>query len=125
MTQGRWFIAIGAVSGAFAVAAGAFGAHGLAQVLDPEDLRIFRTGASYHLVHSVMVCLVGIWLDAKGQRALLAAAGWAFLAGILCFSGSLYLLALDGPRWLGPVTPIGGIGFLFGWLGLAGAALRR
>lgn len=125
MTQGRLLVALGAASAALAVGAGAFGAHGLAEVVDADGLRIFRTGASYHLLHSLAMCLIGVWLEIRGPRRALVVSGWALLTGIVCFSGSLYMLALGGPRWLGPITPLGGSAFILGWLSLAFAAIRR
>jgi len=113
---------LGAVNGGLAVAAGAFGAHALKTRL-PADLQVvFETGARYHFFHALALFAVA-WLasrDAPGSTA----AGIAFLAGIVLFSGSLYVLALTGQRWLGAVTPIGGLAFLVGWALTAYAALR-
>ena len=127
-----------------AVIAGAFGAHGLADVVDGDGLQAFRTASSYHLIHSLALCLIGVWLDLLNRSASGAGsggnsgsrwlpwAGWSMLLGIICFSGSLYLLVLfsgSGPEWLGPVmgpvTPIGGMCFSVGWLALARAATSK
>jgi uncharacterized membrane protein YgdD (TMEM256/DUF423 family) len=120
-------IALGALSALLAVATGAFGAHGLAARLAPRFLEIWKTGAHYHLVHSLALVAVGIWLSGtslEGFPASLArAAAGAFTFGIVVFSGSLYLLALTEIRWLGAITPIGGLGMMAGWGLMAAAAL--
>ena len=131
MTKSRWFVTLGAVSGALAVIAGAFGAHGLADVAERDALEVFRTASDYQLVHSLVLCLIGVWLDspnasASGRRWL-RWAGWSMFVGIIVFSGSLYVLALLGgsaSAWVGPLTPIGGLCFVVGWLALAGGATR-
>jgi uncharacterized membrane protein YgdD (TMEM256/DUF423 family) len=121
-----------------AVIAGAFGAHSLADVVDGDGLQAFRTASNYQLVHSLALCLIGVWLEGghSGSRWL-RWAGWSMLLGIVCFSGSLYLLVLlngtgpgsTGPEWMGPivgpVTPIGGMCFIAGWLALARAATSK
>ncbi len=118
------WLAAGALSGFIAVAAGAFGAHALRGRLAPDLLAVFETGNRYQFYHALLLCLVGV-LAARGPRALaLEASGWLLCAGTLLFSGSLYVLALSGQRWLGAVTPLGGLCFLGGWLALFWAALR-
>jgi uncharacterized membrane protein YgdD (TMEM256/DUF423 family) len=109
-------VALGAVNAALAVAAGAFAAHGLRERLTPRALEIFETGARYHLIHAVAMVLAGI-LVTRGP-------GWMFQGGIVFFSGSLYALALTDVKFLGAVTPIGGVLFLAGWLWLAVTAWR-
>ena len=121
--SGRALVVLGALSGAVAVVAGALGAHAL-DGLEPPARSAFETGARYHLVHSVMICLVGVWQE-SARRSALAIAGWTMLAGVVGFSGSLYALALGAPSWLGPVTPIGGVALIGSWLCLAYAAWRR
>ena len=119
------FLAIGALSGLIAVAAGAFGAHALEARLTPDRLAIFETAARYQMYHAlalIAVSLVSGWLPES--RGLLDLSGWLFVAGTFVFAGSLYLLALGGPRWLGAITPIGGLCFLTGWALLGLAALR-
>lgn len=121
----RTFLALGALLGMLAVAAGAFGAHALESRLTPDRLDVFETAARYQMYHAL--ALVGVaWASAAlaGSPSLTAAAGWLFVAGILVFSGSLYLLALGGPRWLGAITPLGGLAFMAGWALLGWAALR-
>jgi uncharacterized membrane protein YgdD (TMEM256/DUF423 family) len=123
----RTFTAAGALSGALAVAIGAFGAHALRERLSPEDLATFETGVRYHFYHVAgllaAAAAAGRW---TGRAAgLTRAAGWLFVAGTVLFSGSLYLLALSGVRWLGAIAPLGGAALIAGWLSLAWAALRE
>lgn len=119
----RALAVIGALSAAVAVAAGAFGAHGLKGSLSPESLAIFETGARYQMYHALAL-LFTAWAASRWPGGAVTTAGWAFVAGTILFSGSLYLLALSGIRWLGAVTPLGGISFLVGWIALAVAAWR-
>ena len=101
---------VAAVLGFLAVALGAFGAHGLKLLLaDQGTTEIWEKAVLYHFVHAIMLCLVA-------SRVPLARGPWiSFLLGILIFSGSLYLLAVSNVRWLGAVTPLGGVAFLIGW----------
>jgi uncharacterized membrane protein YgdD (TMEM256/DUF423 family) len=119
----RLFLALGAISGGIAVAAGAFGAHGLRARLSPETLAVFETGARYQMYHALAL-VAAAWVASRWPGAAAAWAGGLFVAGTLLFSGSLYALALGGQRWLGAVTPVGGVAFLAGWAALAWAALR-
>jgi uncharacterized membrane protein YgdD (TMEM256/DUF423 family) len=105
------------------VAAGAFGAHALRGRLTPESLAVFETAARYQMYHALGLLAVG-WAVARWPGGPARWAGWLFLAGTVLFSGSLYLLALSGIRWLGAITPLGGIAFLVGWLLLAFAITR-
>lgn len=118
----RLFWTFGCVFGLLAVAAGAFGAHALRARLAPEMLDVFETGARYQMYHALALLAVAWGAERWGGSAVLA--GWAFVVGIVVFSGSLYLLALTGTRWLGAVTPVGGVAFLVGWAALAWAAWR-
>jgi uncharacterized membrane protein YgdD (TMEM256/DUF423 family) len=120
----RLWIVIGAVSAFVSVAAGAFGAHALKARLTPDMLTIFETGNRYQMYHSLGLLAVGL-LAASRPSGLLNGAGWAMLIGILLFSGSLYALALSGVRVLGAITPLGGVGFLVGWVLFALAAWRQ
>jgi uncharacterized membrane protein YgdD (TMEM256/DUF423 family) len=120
----RTFLALGAISAAISVAAGAFGAHALKARLSPDLLAVFETGARYQMYHAVGLCLAA-WAAARFPGAAAAWAGWLFLAGTVLFSGSLYALALTGVRALGGVTPLGGVAFMAGWVALAASALRR
>jgi uncharacterized membrane protein YgdD (TMEM256/DUF423 family) len=122
----RHWLALGAVNGALAVAAGAFAAHGLKATLSPDMLAVFDTGARYHLIHALALCAGALAADhwAMGRWAMGRAALWLFAAGIVLFSGSLYLLALTGVRSFGLLTPFGGVAFIAGWLALAAGALK-
>lgn len=119
----KTFLIVGALSGFISVAAGAFGAHGLKARLTPDLLAIFETGARYQMYHALGLVLVGVLIQIRPQ-ANFAAVGWAWVFGTVLFSGSLYALALTGIRPLGAITPIGGLGFLVGWLLLAWKAAR-
>ena len=119
----RFFFVAGSLSAFLAVALGAFGAHGLKNRLTPEMLTIFEVGARYHIYHAFALLAVGLALI-RWPAASILAAGWLFLAGTVIFSGSLYMLSLTGIRWLGAITPIGGVAFLLGWLFLAWGALQ-
>lgn len=119
----RLFLALGAVSALVAVGAGAFGAHGLRDRLAPDLLATFETAARYHMYHALALLAVA-WATTRFPSGLTVWAGWLFVAGTLIFSGSLYLLSLTGIRWLGAITPIGGVAFLAGWLCLILAAWR-
>ena len=123
MTLDRLFATLGAVSAFLAVAAGAFGAHALRARLSPDLLAVFETGARYQMYHALGLIAVA-WMLTRYPGPWPARAGWLFLAGTVLFSGSLYALALSGIRWLGAVTPLGGLAFLAGWLCLALAARR-
>ena len=115
-----WF-GTGAALAAVGVALGAFGAHGLKSRVSPEMVTVWETGVRYHLVHALGLLAVA-WAVERWPAA--GVAGWLFVAGTAVFSGSLYLLALSGQRWLGAITPLGGLAFIAGWLVLAWAAFR-
>ncbi|HTU65882.1 MAG TPA: DUF423 domain-containing protein [Steroidobacteraceae bacterium] len=112
-----------AVAGFLGVAFGAFGAHALRAKLSPDMLAVFETGVRYQMFHVVAV-FAAAWAAGRWQKPVFGVAGALFLAGIAVFSGSLYLLALTGERWLGAVTPLGGLALLSGWLLLAVGAFR-
>lgn len=115
---------VGALLAAVGVGLGAFGAHGLRQRLG-EALATWETAVFYHLIHALAVVLVAVLIRSGVDLPGLRPIGWLFAAGILLFSGSLYLLALGGPRLLGPITPLGGMAFIAAWLWLAFAAARH
>jgi uncharacterized membrane protein YgdD (TMEM256/DUF423 family) len=123
VSQDRLFATLGAASAIVAVAAGAFGAHGLRARLSPDLLAVFETGARYQMYHALGLLAVA-WAVTRWPGPWPVRAGWLFLAGTVLFSGSLYALALTGVRWLGAVTPLGGVAFLAGWLCLALGASR-
>jgi len=113
----RTWMTLAAISGFLAVAIGAFAAHGVA---DPKAQEWLRTGATYGFMHTMATFACATFMNIGGRRARYAPA--FFLAGVLLFSGSLYAMALGAPRWLGMITPIGGLMFLTGWAILAWAA---
>ena len=122
--NGSLLLALGAVSGAISVMLGAFGAHALKVRLSADALAAFQTAVQYQMVHSLALIAVGLWLLRHPEDMLSRYAALAFCFGILFFSGSLYGLTLGGPRWLGPVTPIGGTLFIAGWLLFAAAVIK-
>jgi uncharacterized membrane protein YgdD (TMEM256/DUF423 family) len=119
----RIFFAAGAILALLSVAAGAFAAHGLKSRLSPDMLATFELAARYQMYHALaLIACAWAWTRWPGPAVMLA--GTLFCAGIVLFSGSLYLLSLTGVRWLGAVTPLGGTAWLVGWAALAWAALR-
>jgi uncharacterized membrane protein YgdD (TMEM256/DUF423 family) len=121
----RWALVMGAVGGLLAVMAGAFGAHGLRQVVSERGLEVFQTAVSYQMYHALILVAASMMPALGLSRRLLGIACGFWLAGIVLFSGSLYLLVLSGHHWLGPVTPIGGVCFMIGWALLVAAALKK
>jgi uncharacterized membrane protein YgdD (TMEM256/DUF423 family) len=117
------FFGLGAGSAFVAVAAGAFGAHALRARLTPELLAVFETGARYQMYHALGLLAVA-WAVSRRPGSTAVWAGWLFALGTVLFSGSLYALALSGMRWLGAITPLGGVAFLAGWFCLLLAARR-
>ena len=111
----KLFITLAALSGMVAVAFGAFGAHALKSRFDDYALGVFQTAVQYHFIHSLALLAVGVIALNQPDNALLRSSGWLFFIGILVFSGSLYLLSISGMRWLGAVTPLGGLAFIAGW----------
>jgi len=107
----------------FAVGAGAFGAHGLKRMISPDMLAVWQTAVLYHLIHGVAILALAVAAP-RMPSGLWSTAGWVMFAGIVMFSGSLYLLATTGQRWLGPITPLGGVALLTGWGMVAWAAWR-
>jgi len=119
----KLFLSLGAISGAFGVIIGAFGAHGLKNKLSVEMLTVYQTGVQYHFYHTFALLAVGL-LALRFQSGLLTFSGWSFLFGILIFSGSLYALSISGVKILGAITPIGGLFFIIGWVLLAVAVIK-
>ena len=119
----RVFFILGALSGFIGVAAGAFGAHGLKSRLSAEALSIFEVGVRYQMYHAFAL-IAAAWAQSKWPSSLVTTGGWFFILGTILFSGSLYLLSLSGVRWLGAITPVGGLAFLAGWACLAWAVGR-
>lgn len=114
---------IGAFSAFLGVAAGAFGAHALKTRVTPELLLVFETGVRYQLIHAIAILAVGLAAVHRPSGSWAIPIG-LFTAGTVLFSGSLYALALSGVRWLGAVTPLGGVCFLAGWLAVIWIVLR-
>ncbi len=123
----RLFILIGAILGFLGVAGGAFGSHALKNRLSADLLQVFEVAVRYQMYHALALVLTGFILTRFHSQAL-SWAGWFFAAGVVIFSGTLYLLTLTGQRWLGAITPIGGTALLVGWLlvawGVATAAQK-
>ncbi len=122
-TSSRWLVLIGCVSAGLGVAAGAFGAHMLKDLLEPKLLAVYDTATRYQMYHAFGLVLSGLVVRV-GRDGGAVKAGWLFLAGTLLFSGSLYGVSLLGIRWLGAVTPVGGLLFIVGWVLLGWRAWR-
>ena len=115
MSDRARLVRLGAIAMMFGVALGAFGAHGLKGRLTPDFLAVYETGVRYHLVHGLAV-FVAAWLAGEDETRSARLAGILFVAGILLFSGSLYLLALTGLRGFGAITPLGGVAWIAAWV---------
>jgi len=120
----RIFFGLGCVSALVAVALGAFGAHALRARLVPDMLAVFEVAVRYQMYHALALLAVGV-VAGRLPGGTVTTAGWLFVAGTVLFSGSLYLLAFTGQRWLGAITPLGGLAFLGAWATLAWAAWSR
>ncbi len=120
----KLFITLGAHNAFLAVLLGAFGAHALKARLSADMMAVFHTGNQYHFYHALGLLLVGVVAVQLPDSALLRSSGWLMLTGIALFSGSLYVLAISGVRWLGAITPFGGLAFLAAWLLLAVAVWK-
>ena len=115
----RRFLISGALLLAVATGLGAWAAHGLERLIEPAAVATFRTGVEYHFYHALGLLGIGALIDRSGANRSLLISGWLLVAGIALFSGSLYVLAFGIGRFLGPVTPLGGLCFIAGWLFLA------
>ena len=114
----RWFGVLGAVFGALGVGLGAFGAHGLKDRVEESSIAVWQTAASYQMWHAL--ALLGVaWVISESSSTAARVSGIGFTLGILIFSGSLYVLVLSGQKWLGAITPLGGLAFIVGWISLA------
>ena len=125
MTDARWFLLLGAANAALAVLLGAFGAHSLKTQLAADMMAVYQTGLQYHLFHSLGLLAVGLVALHLSDSRWLRWSGWLMLAGIVIFSGSLYVLSTTGWRWLGAVTPLGGLSFIVAWVLFAVALVKR
>lgn len=120
----RLFFTLGALLGGLGVALGAFGAHALRGRIAESLLETYETGVKYHFYHALALLVVALLIGRWPHSNLPVVAGWLFVAGVIIFSGSLYLLAFTSIRWLGAITPIGGVALIAGWICLALAAWR-
>ena len=119
----RLFFALGSGFALIAVITGAFAAHALKTRLSPDMFQTFEVAVRYQMYHALGLIAVA-WAASQWSNQLIATSGWLFVAGIVIFSGSLYILSLTGVRWLGAITPIGGVAFIIGWGCLLWAAIR-
>jgi uncharacterized membrane protein YgdD (TMEM256/DUF423 family) len=122
--KARTLFVTGSIAAGLAVMLGAFGAHGLEAMVTPERLGTFETGVRYHMYHALAL-LFAAWASTQWPGRRITWAAYLFLAGILIFSGSLYVLVLTDTPWLGAVTPLGGLAFIAGWVLLAWGVLRE
>ena len=118
-------IMLAGINGFLAVSLGAFAAHGLREKLSPELLNTFQTGVQYHMYHALALFGIGVMMINFPAANLLRLSAYLMLAGILLFSGSLYLLSITGVRWLGAITPLGGVCFLIAWAQIVWFAARQ
>ena len=118
------FLAIASALGGISVVLGAFASHALKDKLNERALEIWETGTKYQMYHALALILVALLISRFPDSTLLVVAGYAFVAGVTIFSGSLYALSLSGIKWLGAITPLGGAAFIIGWACLAVAALK-
>jgi uncharacterized membrane protein YgdD (TMEM256/DUF423 family) len=119
------FLFFGAANAFIGVGMGAFGAHGLKGVISPEMLAVYQTGVSYQMWHALGLCGIALINQHTPESGLTKGAGWLMISGILLFSGSLYLLVLLDLKWLGMITPFGGLCLLAAWFLLAVYATRK
>ena len=119
------FLLAAALAGLSGVLLGAFGAHGLRDMLSPAMLSVYKTGVDYHMWHALALMGVAVLMRHNSDLKLLRYAAWFFISGIVVFSGSLYLLACLNMTWLGMITPLGGLSLIGGWAMLALFALKH
>jgi uncharacterized membrane protein YgdD (TMEM256/DUF423 family) len=112
----KLFLILGGINAALVVMLGAFGAHGLKTKISAEMLAVYQTGVHYHLFHALGLLVVGLVATQMADSVYLKWSGWLMLVGIILFSGSLYVLSVSGLRWLGMVTPFGGVAFIAAWI---------
>lgn len=110
------FVMLGSILMVLAVAIGAFGAHALKSRLTPDKLKVYETGVQYHIAHALGLILIGLLANSYPDVQLIITGGWFLVAGIIFFSGSLYALSMIKARFLGPITPLGGLCFMIGWV---------
>ncbi|GAB1797882.1 DUF423 domain-containing protein [Priestia megaterium] len=118
------FLIIGAINAMLAVALGAFGAHGLEGKISEKYLEVWKTGVQYQMFHAMGLFVIAFLLNKFPQSSLLTASGWIMFAGIVLFSGSLYVLSTSGIKVLGAITPLGGVAFIVAWILIVVAAVK-
>jgi uncharacterized membrane protein YgdD (TMEM256/DUF423 family) len=112
----KLFLILGGINAALVVMLGAFGAHGLKAKISADMLAVYQTGVHYHLFHALGLLAVGLVASQIADSVWLKWSGWLMLLGIILFSGSLYVLSVSGVRWLGVITPFGGVAFIAAWI---------
>ena len=110
------FVILGSILMMLAVAIGAFGAHALKSKITPDKLKVYEVGVHYHIAHALGLILVGLLVNQFPEAGMIVMGGWFLTAGIVLFSGSLYVLSVAKARFLGPITPLGGLSFMIGWV---------
>jgi uncharacterized membrane protein YgdD (TMEM256/DUF423 family) len=120
----KLFLIIGAINAMLAVALGAFGAHGLEGKISEKYLEVWKTGVQYQMFHAMGLFVIAFLLSKFPQSSLLTASGWIMFAGIVLFSGSLYVLSTSGIKVLGAITPLGGVAFIIAWILIVVAAVK-
>ncbi|MFE4045671.1 MULTISPECIES: DUF423 domain-containing protein [Priestia] len=120
----KLFLIIGAINAMLAVALGAFGAHGLEGKISEKYLEVWKTGVQYQMFHAMGLFVIAFLLSKFPQSSLLTASGWIMFAGIVLFSGSLYILSTSGIKVLGAITPLGGVAFIVAWILIVVAAVK-
>ncbi|MGG0538250.1 DUF423 domain-containing protein [Priestia aryabhattai] len=120
----KLFLTIGAINAMLAVALGAFGAHGLEGKISEKYLEVWKTGVQYQMFHAIGLFVIAFLLSKFPQSSLLTASGWIMFAGIVLFSGSLYVLSTSGIKVLGAITPLGGVAFIVAWILIVVAAVK-
>ncbi|NIK80289.1 uncharacterized membrane protein YgdD (TMEM256/DUF423 family) [Paenibacillus castaneae] len=109
------FVTLGCIFMVLAVGIGAFGAHALKSRITPDKLKVYEVGVQYHIAHALGLILIGLLVNQYPDAQIIVTAGWFLVAGIILFSGSLYVLSIAKARFLGPITPLGGLSFMIGW----------
>ncbi|MDN3365285.1 DUF423 domain-containing protein [Priestia megaterium] len=120
----KLFLIIGAINAMLAVALGAFGAHGLEGKISEKYLEVWKTGVQYQMFHAMGLFVIAFLLSKFPQSSLLTASGWIMFAGIVLFSGSLYVLSTSGIKVLGAITPLGGVAFIVAWILIVVATVK-
>ena len=123
-TLAKLFLVIGGVNAALVVILGAFGAHGLKARISGDMMAVYHTATLYHAIHALGLLAIGLVAAWAPDSGYLKSAGWVMLAGIVLFSGSLYVLSVTGARWVGAITPIGGVAFIIAWILFCVAVLK-